>query len=271
LFFSDLECVIGGGKECGRGIIASIPAGSNEAGPTGRDPGTGGAAVRDELDRLLASPLFIHSRRLTYFLRFVVAQTLAGDFEKIKERTLGTKILATTPTTIRRPIRSFVSLQRKSGNASRSIIRIRRITTNCTLRCRSDRRSRSLTGRQPKRRAPARSRALRQVEPSRRSVFAFPEELDTWTRTRIQGPGASLLDSLSREIVALRGNLGIEQPMQHLVLLLDLAFKQYGNYALVNIAPEALTHSLLPYWRQSTRIAVTEDLRPTQPAPLRLP
>jgi hypothetical protein len=51
-----------------------------------------GDAVRDELDRLLASPFFNHSRRFPNFLRFVVEQTLAGDVEKIKERTLGIEI-----------------------------------------------------------------------------------------------------------------------------------------------------------------------------------
>jgi hypothetical protein len=51
-----------------------------------------GDAVRDELDRLLASPFFSHSRRFPNFLRFVVEQTLAGDIEKIKERTLGIEI-----------------------------------------------------------------------------------------------------------------------------------------------------------------------------------
>jgi hypothetical protein len=51
-----------------------------------------GDAVRDELDRLLASPFFNHSRRFPNFLRFVVEQTLAGDIDNIKERTLGIEI-----------------------------------------------------------------------------------------------------------------------------------------------------------------------------------
>lgn len=51
-----------------------------------------GEAVREELDKLLASPFFSHSRRFPNFLRFVVEQTLAGDIEKIKERTLGIEI-----------------------------------------------------------------------------------------------------------------------------------------------------------------------------------
>lgn len=49
-------------------------------------------AVRDELDRLLASPFFSQSRRLPNFLRFVVEHALAGDVERIKERTLGIEI-----------------------------------------------------------------------------------------------------------------------------------------------------------------------------------
>jgi len=52
----------------------------------------GAEAVRSELDRLLASPFFNHSRRFPNFLRFVVEHTLAGDVEKIKERTLGIEI-----------------------------------------------------------------------------------------------------------------------------------------------------------------------------------
>lgn len=49
-------------------------------------------AVRDELERLLSSPLFNLSRRFPNFLRFVVEHTLTGDIENIKERTLGIEI-----------------------------------------------------------------------------------------------------------------------------------------------------------------------------------
>lgn len=52
----------------------------------------GAEAVRDELDRLLASPFFSHSRRFPNFLRFVVEHALAGDIDNIKERTLGIEI-----------------------------------------------------------------------------------------------------------------------------------------------------------------------------------
>lgn len=49
-------------------------------------------AIRHELDRLLESPYFNHSRRFPIFLRFVVEHALAGDIDNIKERTLGIEI-----------------------------------------------------------------------------------------------------------------------------------------------------------------------------------
>jgi hypothetical protein len=49
-------------------------------------------AVRKQLSRLLANPYFSHSKRFPTFLRFVIEHTLAGDTEKIKERTLGIEI-----------------------------------------------------------------------------------------------------------------------------------------------------------------------------------
>jgi len=49
-------------------------------------------AVRDQLDRMLASPYFSHSKRFPNFLRFVVNHTLDGTVDNIKERTLGIEI-----------------------------------------------------------------------------------------------------------------------------------------------------------------------------------
>jgi hypothetical protein len=49
-------------------------------------------AIRDQLNRLLANPFFSHSKRFPSFLRFVTEQTLSGDAENIKERTLGIEI-----------------------------------------------------------------------------------------------------------------------------------------------------------------------------------
>jgi hypothetical protein len=49
-------------------------------------------AVEAQLERLLATSFFSHSRRFPAFLRYVVDKTLAGDIEQLKERTLGIEI-----------------------------------------------------------------------------------------------------------------------------------------------------------------------------------
>lgn len=50
------------------------------------------AAVNEQLDRLLASSYFSHSRRFPALLRFVVENTLAGCSDLLKERTLGVEV-----------------------------------------------------------------------------------------------------------------------------------------------------------------------------------
>jgi hypothetical protein len=45
--------------------------------------------VREELERLLASPLFRNSRRYPAFMRYVVEHTLAGQSGLLKERSIG--------------------------------------------------------------------------------------------------------------------------------------------------------------------------------------
>jgi hypothetical protein len=50
------------------------------------------AAAHDQLERLLSNPYFSHSRRFPSFLRYVVAKTLAGQEDALKERTLGIDI-----------------------------------------------------------------------------------------------------------------------------------------------------------------------------------
>jgi len=67
-----------------------------------------GEEVREQLNRLLANPFFSHSKRFPSFLRFVVEQTLAGESENIKERTLGSKYSAGMRSTTPRRIQSFV-------------------------------------------------------------------------------------------------------------------------------------------------------------------
>src|SRR5580658_3142472 len=49
-------------------------------------------AVLEQMQRLVNNPFFSHSKRFPSFLRFVVEQTLAGNAENIKERTLGIEV-----------------------------------------------------------------------------------------------------------------------------------------------------------------------------------
>jgi hypothetical protein len=44
----------------------------------------------------------------------------------------------------------------------------------------------------------------RPANSSTHAILAFPEELDTWTRTRMKGPGTSLVETLSKEVTAFR-------------------------------------------------------------------
>lgn len=50
------------------------------------------AAIEEQLQRLLTSSYFSHSRRIPSFLKFVVEQTLAGQHDLLKERTLGIEV-----------------------------------------------------------------------------------------------------------------------------------------------------------------------------------
>lgn len=53
--------------------------------------------VREQLGRILASPLFSHSKRFPEFLRYLVNHTLEQDTEGIKERTLGIEVFGREP------------------------------------------------------------------------------------------------------------------------------------------------------------------------------
>jgi adenylate cyclase len=55
-------------------------------------PEVSAAAIRRHLDRILASPPFLHSRRPSQFLRFVVERTLAGEGDRIKEYLIGLEV-----------------------------------------------------------------------------------------------------------------------------------------------------------------------------------
>jgi hypothetical protein len=49
-------------------------------------------AVQEQLEKLLATPLFNSSKRYPSFLRFVIARVLAGQTDQLKERILGVEI-----------------------------------------------------------------------------------------------------------------------------------------------------------------------------------
>ena len=48
--------------------------------------------IREQLARILASPLFSHSKRFPEFLRYTVNRALQEDTESIKERTIGVEV-----------------------------------------------------------------------------------------------------------------------------------------------------------------------------------
>ena len=53
--------------------------------------------MSEQLERLLGSSLFSQSKRYSPFLRYVVEKTLAGEGDKLKERTLGIEVFGRTP------------------------------------------------------------------------------------------------------------------------------------------------------------------------------
>jgi hypothetical protein len=55
------------------------------------------AAIREELGRMLAHPLFKNSRRCPILLRYVVERTLSSDSAELKERTLGVEVFGRDP------------------------------------------------------------------------------------------------------------------------------------------------------------------------------
>ena len=50
------------------------------------------AAVQQQLEKLLATPLFNSSKRYPSFLKYVVTHSLAGQTDQLKERILGVEI-----------------------------------------------------------------------------------------------------------------------------------------------------------------------------------
>ena len=54
-------------------------------------------AIREQLDRVLASPLFKNSKRYPSLLRYVVERSLDGHTGHLKERTLGIEVFGREP------------------------------------------------------------------------------------------------------------------------------------------------------------------------------
>jgi hypothetical protein len=57
----------------------------------------GRQAILEQLERLLASPAFHNSKRLSGFLKFIVEQTLENDGCDLKERTIGVHVFGRPP------------------------------------------------------------------------------------------------------------------------------------------------------------------------------
>jgi hypothetical protein len=55
------------------------------------------AAIREQLERLLAHPLFANSKRYPAVLAFVVDQTLLGNAAELKERSIGIEVFGRAP------------------------------------------------------------------------------------------------------------------------------------------------------------------------------
>src|SRR5580700_5318662 len=54
-------------------------------------------AIQAQLERILANPLFKHSKRYPALLRYVVERTLDGHPDELKERTLGIEVFGRDP------------------------------------------------------------------------------------------------------------------------------------------------------------------------------
>ncbi len=54
-------------------------------------------AIREQLERMLANPLFKNSRRYPNLLRYLVERTLEGEQEQLRERTLGVEVFGREP------------------------------------------------------------------------------------------------------------------------------------------------------------------------------
>lgn len=86
-------------------IYALVPAPAVKPGAHERHPDNGWQvetesdrkAVLEQLERLLASPAFRGSKRLSGFLRYIVEQTVENGGAELKERTIGVQVFGRAP------------------------------------------------------------------------------------------------------------------------------------------------------------------------------
>jgi Tol biopolymer transport system component len=64
---------------------------------TSTDQPISNEAIRIQLEKILASQGFVHSDRMSRFLRFVVEQTIQGQADQIKESVIGMEVFDKTP------------------------------------------------------------------------------------------------------------------------------------------------------------------------------
>src|ERR1700733_2744959 len=72
-----------------------LPQSEKELSPAGHLPGA--IAIREQLKRLLAHPLFTNSKRYPVLLAYTVEQTLLGNAGTLKERTIGIEAFGREP------------------------------------------------------------------------------------------------------------------------------------------------------------------------------
>jgi hypothetical protein len=53
--------------------------------------------VREQLDRILASPVLRNSKRYPSFLKYIVERTLEGQGDSLKERTIAVEVFGRPP------------------------------------------------------------------------------------------------------------------------------------------------------------------------------
>jgi hypothetical protein len=84
-------------KTAGQLLVESMADMYSENSRLSENPEMDRNAIREQLERILEDPLFLFSKRYPSFLRYVVAQTLEGKADGLKERTLGMEVFGRDP------------------------------------------------------------------------------------------------------------------------------------------------------------------------------